>query len=194
MPRKKRSVPLQVSAGVKDTPGVITPAQLRKLQLPGLKKFPRIDPKQIGAAATTLFRRHGPVPSTPVLELTARHPYDPAGWMTFRRIPGWDVEGPLIWMDSFVFERQTGTIGYVLFNAPKKGPYLVVANFTGLASTMTLDGPWGINTGYANTSADAAAAMALWSANAVGAKLGFRVSCASENMSFLRSIQFFEYL
>lgn len=131
----------------------------------------------------------------PLMELTARHPYQDAGFMDFYRPGRWDCESDLVFMEGI---RQTGpspgqwegTVGYLRFKAPKAGSYLVVINFTGYQTTMQLSGPWGINTAYSATTSSTGIATAIWNGTK-GAQVFFSLSCKGGTMGYLQSVQVF---
>lgn len=135
------------------------------------------------------------LPGTPTLSLTARHPFDAAGYMDVYHPGRWDCESNLVFMDVI---RQVGpspgewdgTVVYARFTAPSNGSYLVVGNFSGYQITMNLNGPWGKNTAYCPTTSDHAQATALWSGTA-GATLFFTINMTGPIIGYLESIQIY---
>jgi hypothetical protein len=130
---------------------------------------------------------------TPALELTARHPYDPAGFMDFYKPGRWDCEANLVFMNVIVQTgslpgQWEGTVGYARFTAPQSGTYLVLANFSGYQITMNLKGPWGTASAYCTETSDAAAASALWTGTA-GTTLFFTLTCAGMCLGYLESVR-----
>jgi hypothetical protein len=127
------------------------------------------------------------------MSLTARHPYDAAGFMDSYKPGRWDCESNLVFMDVI---RQVGpsagewdgTVVYGRFTAAADGTYLVVGNFSGYQVTMNLHGPWGNNTAYCATTSDHAQAMALW-AGTPGATLFFTINMTGPIIGYLESIQ-----
>ena len=133
------------------------------------------------------------LPEKPVMMLTARHPFDPAGFMDMYKPGRWDCESNLVFMDVI---RQTGpspgewdgSVAYVRFTAPSNGSYLVVGNVSGYQITENLHGPWGNNTAYCPTTSDHAQATALWAGTA-GTTLFFTINLTGPIIGYLESVQ-----
>ena len=132
----------------------------------------------------------------PVMQLSARHPYDPAGLMDVYMPGRWDCTYDLVFMDVI---RSTGpspgewegSVIYAQFTAPAAGTYAIVVNFSGYQITLSLNGPWGNNTAYNATNASSSAAVALWAATS-GQKLSFTVNCTGSILGYVQSIQVFQ--
>jgi hypothetical protein len=135
------------------------------------------------------------LPQTPAMALTARHPYDPAGFMDVYKPGRWDCESNLVFMDVI---RQTGpsvgewdgSVVYARFTAPSNGNYLVVGNVSGYQITVNMQGPWGNNTAYCPTTSDHAQATALWAGTA-GQTLFFTINLTGSIIGYLESVQIF---
>src|SRR5262249_19109335 len=105
------------------------------------------------------------------MSLTARNPFEAAGFMDAYKPGRWDCESNLVFMDVI---RQIGpnpgewdgTVVYARFTTASHGTYLVVGNFSGYQVTMNMHGPWGNNTAYCATTSDHAQAVALWEGTA----------------------------
>ncbi len=132
---------------------------------------------------------------SPVMELTARHPYDAAGFIDVYKPGRWDCESNLVYMDVI---RSTGpspgmwegTVGYARFKAPKAGDYLIVLNFSGHQITMKMSGPWGVSTAFNATNTTSSAVTALWHATK-GQQVFFNLSCTGPIIGYFKSIQVF---
>jgi hypothetical protein len=129
------------------------------------------------------------------MELTARHPYDAAGFMDVYNPGRWDCDANLVFMSVIVSTGSSpgmwdGTVAYVQFRAASAGTHLVVANFSGYQITMNLRGPWGTTSAYCATTSDAVAATALWNAT-VGETLFFTIDCTGSGISYLESARVF---
>jgi hypothetical protein len=135
------------------------------------------------------------IQGTAAMALTARHPYDPAGFMDVYRPGRWDCESNLVFMDVI---RQTGpsvgewdgSVVYARFTAPSNGTYLAVGNFSGYQITMNMHGPWGNNTAYCPTTSNHAQAVALWDGTA-GQTLFFTINLTGPIIGYLESVQIF---
>jgi hypothetical protein len=139
----------------------------------------------------------GPVnlPDTAAMTLTARHPFDPAGYMDVYHPGRWDCESNLVFMDVIRQVGQSagewdGSVVYARFTAPSAGSYLVVGNFSGYQITMNLSGPWGKTTAYCATTSDHAQATALWSGTA-GGTLSFTINMTGPYLGYLESVQLY---
>jgi len=145
--------------------------------------------------AARLSGRQVTLPDTAAMSLTARHPYDPAGFMDVYHPGRWDCESDLVFMDVI---RQVGpsvgewdgSVVYARFKAPSNGTYLVVGNFSGYQITMNLQGPWGSSTAYCATTSDHAQATALWAGTA-GGSLSFTINMTGPIIGYLESAQVF---
>lgn len=138
--------------------------------------------------------------NTPVMELTARRPYDATHGLVDVYQPGrWDCTSDLIFMDSIVTGATPGewegSAAYVQFKAPAKSTYLVAGHFTGYECTMWMHGPWGSNSAYTAVTTDTGAVVALWDAHA-GDALSFTMNCTSpENLpsiGYIKSIEIYK--
>jgi hypothetical protein len=135
------------------------------------------------------------IATTPAMELTARHPFDPAGFMDSYHPGRWDCEYNLVFMTGIHSTGPSigmwdGTVMYVRFKAASSGTYLVVGNFSGYQTTMNLNGPWGNTSAYSPTTSTSAAVTALWTGTA-GQQLFFTMSCLGI-IGYLESIQIFQ--
>lgn len=161
-------------------------------------KSPEVKPilrdKLVGIASRFLDR---PVDlhATPSMSLSARHPYDAAGFMDVYKPGRWDCESNLVFMDVI---RQVGpsvgewhgTVVYARFTATSNSTYMVVGNFSGYQITMNLHGPWGNNTAYCPTTSDHAQAIAFWDGTA-GQTLFFTINLTGPIIGYLESVQIF---
>jgi hypothetical protein len=164
-----------------------------------MKQGPAKAPKLISRAELTrlagkLAKRRVTLASTPVIELTPRHPYDAAGTLNFRSLEAWwtSLTHPTgeIWMQKQPSPGQppSGTFSFI---APAAGTYLIVANFFGQC-TMILSGPWGdaAVTGRPNLPS---AVLAFWTATAggPGSQLNATLACSSGSRAIVRGFQVF---
>ena len=158
--------------------------------------FERISHDELATLASQLADKPLRPASTPVMELTARNPYDAARGNIDVFKPGrWDTSSNLIYMDSLrqVGDRVgewDGSQAYVSFAPPAAGTYVIVGHFTGYQTTMHLNGPWGTNTAYTAQTSDAGAVLAIWSGNQ---KFQFTLNCTVPDngwgIGYLESIQ-----
>jgi hypothetical protein len=137
---------------------------------------------------------------TPQLELTARQPYAPAGFIDMYQPGRWDCEFDTVFMSAIVQTGPSpgqwdGTAAYARFTAPAPGTYIVVVNFSGYQQTMRLNGPWGVTTAHCATTSDSAATSALWTAAAADETLYCTFSSKSDSglagIAYLQSFQVF---
>ena len=177
----------------------LTLAQVRKYQKVKAPKIKRISWAKLnklvkdfsGDAVLSLSK-------TPLMEISARHPYDPLGLMDVYMPGRWDCTSNLVFMETIVTGSSpgqwNGTVAYANFKAGQSGTYLVVANFSGYQITMQLHGPWGNNTAYTPTTSDQGAVIALWNGSA-NQSLYFTINCITNNnklgMGYLESVQIF---
>jgi hypothetical protein len=154
---------------------------------------------QLIAHAAKLAKRNINVLAAPTMELSARHPYDPAGLIDVYKPGRWDCTSNLLFMDRIVSTGPSpgewdGTVAYGTFKAPADGTYLVVAHFSGYQTTMAMHGPWGTNTAYTATTSDTGVVISLWAAMA-GEDLWFTLNCTAPggeaSIGYLESIQTF---
>ena len=111
-------------------------------------------------------------------------------------MPGrWDTTSDLIFMDTIVHTgtegEWSGSAAYIAFRPPAPATYLIVVHFTGAEITMHLTGPWGENTAYTESTADAGAVVALWT----GGEASFGLHCTDNNdysLGYIESIQVFK--
>lgn len=158
-------------------------------------KVARLSRVELVELASEVARRRVTVGEAPAMELTARHPFDGAGFMDVYRPGRWDCEANLVFMSVIVSTGESpgmwdGTVVYARFQAPAAGTYLVVGNFSGYQVTMNLNGPWGKNTAYCATTSDHVAASALWT-GAAGETLFFTMNCTGPILGYLESVQVF---
>ena len=150
---------------------------------------------KLAAEAAQMANWQGIPALAPLMELSARHPYDPAGQMDVLAPGRWDTTYDLIFMDAIVtgpsLGEWDGTVCYISYKAPANGTYLVAANFSGYQITMRLDGPWGESTAYTATTSNHAAATGLWTGTA-GKSLFFTINCTGGGLiGYLKSVQVF---
>jgi len=134
-----------------------------------------------------------------VLELTARHPWAPTGYMDVYHPGRWDCESDQVYLGSI---HQTGpsvgewdgSVVYLKATAPAAGTYIVVVDFSGYQQTMRLSGPWGTATAYNATTSTTSAVTALWTA-AAGETLYATMSAKADSgfagTAYLKAIQIF---
>jgi hypothetical protein len=174
---------------------VVTLAQVQKEQATKSPRVKRVTRATLTNMVAKALNTRLTLTGTPVMELTARHPHDPAGLMDFYRPGRWDCTANLVFMNVIITGPNPGewegTVGYARFQAPTAGTYLVVANFAGLDITMKLHGPWGTTTAFSPTPADSAAVTAMWTGTA-GQNLFFTVNCTGPIIGYLESIQVFD--
>lgn len=149
----------------------------------------------LNAAVRKQFDRPLPV-NAPLIELSARHPYDDA---TTARIdsyhPGrWDTESNLVYMSPIVPTGPSpgewdGTVVYAAFPNLASGVYLVSGVFSGYDITMSLSGPWGTTTAYNPTTDITSTVLAQASVNQ---GLFFSMSCKGSGLGYLSALQLFQ--
>jgi hypothetical protein len=134
---------------------------------------------------------------TPLLQLSARKPYDAALGVVDMYMPGrWDATSDLMFMDPIVHPDPnspgvwTGSAGYIEFKPPSTGTYLMLVNFFGWQVTMSLNGPAGTTTAVSNSNSPTALPM-LFSGTA-GQGTGFSFACTGLYLGFVQSIQAFQ--
>lgn len=134
----------------------------------------------------------------PVMELTARQPYN----ATFGNIdvfqPGrWDTTYNLIFMDTI---RQIGpspgewdgSASYIEFKPASAGTYLCVGNFTGYQTTAHLYGPWGETTAYTAQTSDSGVVAELYTTGQpFQFNLNFTVPNNDYGIGYIDSVQVF---
>lgn len=154
----------------------------------------RISDERLVSLARGLGAKAFDLPGAPLLELSARQPYDAArGNMDVYHPGRWDTSSNLIFMNPIVQTGPSpgewdGTVIYASFNPPQNGTYLVVGNFSGFDTTMRLFGPWGTQTAHTGQVTDAGAVVALWNG---GDPLFFTMSCLAPIIGYTASIQVF---
>lgn len=158
-------------------------------------KVRRITREALAEIVSQLCKPGTGIATTPAMELTARHPYDPAGFMDSYHPGRWDCEYNLVFMTGIhstgpSIGEWDGTVVYARFKAPATGTYLVVGNFSGYQTTMNLNGPWGNASAYSPTTLNSTAVTALWTGTA-NQQLFFTMSC-TWIMGYLESIQIFQ--
>jgi hypothetical protein len=157
-------------------------------------KIARISSERLTSLAEGLGGKGFKLTDTPLLELSARQPYDAArGNMDVYKPGRWDTTSNLIYMDPIVQTGPNpgewdGTVIYASFNPAQNGTYLIVGNFSGFDTTMRLFGPWGTQTAHTDQVSDAGAVVALWSG---GDPLSFTMSCLAPIIGYTASIQVF---
>lgn len=154
----------------------------------------RISRAQVAQLAKKVSNERMDVSTTPVLELSARHPFDAARGRIDSYHPGrWDTESNLVYMTAIhqvgpSVGEWDGTVIYAMFDAPASGTYLIVGNFSGHDCTMRLSGPWGQTEAHTATTSDPGAVMASWSGSGA---LFFTMTCQGSLMGYLESLQVF---
>lgn len=121
------------------------------------------------------------------MQLTARHPYDPAGLMDFYQPGRWDTTYDLIYMSSD-FASNSASAGYGQFTAQDAGQRLVVLNFNGYQTTLRAFGPWGTVSAYSPTASGNVTLTALWNAQA-GETLFFSFSFTGGIIGYINSVE-----
>jgi hypothetical protein len=149
----------------------------------------------LSSAVQKQFDRPLPV-NAPLVELSARHPYDDA---TAARIdsyhPGrWDTESNLVFMSPIVQTGASvgewdGTVIYAAFPNLASGVYLVSGVFSGYDITMSLFGPWGTTTAYNPTTNISSVVLAQAS---VDQGLFFSMNCKGSGLGYLSALQLFQ--
>ncbi len=170
-------------------------AEFKKRKSVKAPKVKRISRANLTGLAFKITKRRLTVAAAPSMELTARHPFDAAGFMDFYAPGRWDCEANLVFMDVIRSTGPTpgmweGTVAYGRFKAPSNGSYLVVGNFSGYQITMNLHGPWGTTTAYCATTSDSVSVSAGWKGLA-GETLFFTMNCTGPIIGYLESIQVF---
>ncbi|HTM24101.1 MAG TPA: hypothetical protein VL225_02850 [Vicinamibacterales bacterium] len=161
-------------------------------------KSPRVAPvlrTSLIDVASRLSNHAVTLPETAAMTLTARHPFDPAGFMDVYKPGRWDCESNLVFMDVIVQTGPSvgewdGSVVYARFTAPATGTYLIVGNFSGYQITMNMHGPWGNVTAYCGETSDHAQATALW-AGVAGGTLFFTINLTGPIIGYLESVQTF---
>lgn len=157
-------------------------------------RIQRIDDERLMTLARGLGAKAFDRPGAPLLELSARQPYDAAqGNMDVYHPGRWDTTSNLIYMNPIVQTGPSpgewdGTVIYASFTPPQNGTYLVVGNFSGFDTTMRLFGPWGTQTAHTDQVTDAGAVVALWSGSD---PLFFTMSCLAPIIGYTATIQVF---
>ena len=148
------------------------------------------DDELLGRAQKVLPRRP-PRFLAPILELTARQPYDATNGNMDVYHPGrWDTSSNLVYMNPIVSTGPNpgewdGTVIYVSCGTSSSTGYLVAVHFSGYQTTMHLHGPWGDNTAYTATTSDTGAVFGF----APGTDgLSFTVNCTAPILGYLESI------
>jgi hypothetical protein len=131
----------------------------------------------------------------PVLELSARRPYDAVHGLMDVYMPGrWDTTSDLIFMTPIVTGSSpgewTGSVAYIQFIPDSPGTYLVLCNFTGFETTAHLHGPWGETTAFTAETTDNGVVSAVWDGSG-GTNLFFTVNFTASILGYIRSIQVF---
>jgi hypothetical protein len=135
------------------------------------------------------------LPDAPLLRLSARTPWHATLGRLDSFEPGrWDTELDLVFMLAIRQVGQSpgewdGTVVYGHFVPPAAGHYLLVGNFSGYETTMSMTGPWGVSTAYTATTSDHHQVSALWTGSE---EFDFSLSCTGAGMGYLESLQVFE--
>jgi hypothetical protein len=140
----------------------------------------------------------GPVAlKTPVLQLSARQPYNAALGFVEMYAPGrWDTSSDQIFMDPIVHPKPdslgewTGSAGYITFTPPASATYVMILHFYGYQITMSLNGPGG--TATAASSSNTSTAVAMLFTGSSGTNTGFSFACTGIYLGFVQSIQVFQ--
>ena len=133
---------------------------------------------------------------TPVMELSARRPYDATHGLVDMYKPGrWDTSSDQIFMDPIVQLNPnspgewTGSAGYITFTPPSSGTYVMIVNFSGYQIAMRLNGPTGSNTVFSNSNTPNAVGVLFTGTG--GSATGFSFSCTGIYLGFVQSIKAF---
>lgn len=163
----------------------------RQLTVAQLGDFPHLFPDRPAALPDI----------TPVMELTARHPWQDSGHMDAYHPGRWDTGSDLVFMSPIVQTGPSvgewdGTVIYVACTAPTTGAYLVAATFAtysdpsvGLDVLLRLNGPWG-NISSTGPTTEASGVTALWNGTA-GQHLFFSVTCSAGITAYLQSVRLY---
>ncbi|MET4159011.1 hypothetical protein [Agromyces sp. PvR057] len=122
----------------------------------------------------------------PVISLSARHPWVDGGRIDVFQPGRWDTEYDLVFMSSD-FAPNSASIGYGAVVVPSDGTYLVAVRFSGHETTLRLNGPWGIQTGFSATTSDHPTLTAVWT-GAAGAHLNFSFLFSGGIIGYLEAI------
>jgi hypothetical protein len=168
--------------------------RFREEKIPDIKE---ISFEELTAIARKMPNVSGALASTPVMELSARKPYDTKGLMDFYQPGRWDSTSNSVFMSAI---RQTGpspgqwdgTVGYIQFKAPKTGLYMVVINFTGYQATIKHNGPWGTSTAYSATASTAAAVVSIFNGT-LNTNVYSSVTFSGGLMGYLKSVVFYQF-
>ncbi|MCU1260905.1 MAG: hypothetical protein JWO80_3790 [Bryobacterales bacterium] len=167
--------------------------QLKEQKETVIQRQPLISEAGLAKLVSQLTK--GPVAlKPPVMQLSARQPYDSVNGLVDMYQPGrWDATSDLIYMQPIVHPNPaspgewTGSAGYITFHPPSSGTYVMMVHFFGYQVTMSLNGPAGTTTASSFSNTPAAVAM-LFS----GGPTGFSFACTGIYLGFVQSIQAFQ--
>ena len=169
-----------------------TPKDPISIEVPLLQ---RVSSARIAELASELLDEELAPTEPALLELSARHPYEPLGNLDVYMPGRWDTSSDVIFMDTIVQHggrgEWVGSAAYVEFRPPAPGTFLIVVHFTGTEITMHLTGPWGENTAYTASPSDPGAVVALWT----GGETSFGMHCTDNNeysLGYIESVEIFK--
>lgn len=146
---------------------------------------------EVGAIASDRLNRVFELDDASIFELSAQHPHGPAGSMDFffGMSGRWDATSNFVSISSYPeYPGDLGGAGYVKFNQPAQGSYLVAVHFNGYQTTLGVHGPWGQATAHSATTSDNAVVTALWDTDG-GADLHFSFGIVGEGGANIRSVR-----
>jgi hypothetical protein len=136
---------------------------------------------------------HPPL-NPPLMQLSARHPYDPLGYVEMYEPGRWDTSTDTVFMTPITHGNSvsewTGTAAYIYFTPPTNGTYILVAEFYGYQVVMTLNAAGGTTTASSHGNSPAAV-TALFSGNA-GVQNWFNLACTGLYLGYLRTIRVYQ--
>ena len=153
-----------------------------------------LDEARFDALVEHAFGKPRPT-SSPLLSLTARHPYDESSKARIDSYhPGrWDTESDLVYMSPIVQVGATpaewdGTVIYASLPNLGAGGYLVSGVFSGYDTTMSLHGPWGRTSAY---NAKTSTTSTVLAKATVSTGLFFSMSCKGTGLGYLSAIDIY---
>jgi hypothetical protein len=135
-----------------------------------------------------------PIIKRPVMDLTARNPYDAVhGRFDVYRLGRWDTTYDLVFMDPIVDGNSpgewTGSAAYIMFTPPSTGVYALIVHFTGYQVTVHLNGPGTTTTTAYSPTASTNATVQILFEGTGGAEQEFTLAFTGPSIGYIQSIQ-----